>query len=148
MKINFPQYPCKIQYKNGKPTIFDIIRKKYVALTPEEWVRQHLLHFMINEKAYPKSLIAVEMSLSVNTLSKRADIVAYNNEGNAIMIIEFKAPEVSLSQSTFDQAARYNLSLQVPYLVISNGSDTICSKIHIEDQSFSILDAFPEYSSL
>ena len=148
MQLPFGEYQFNYQEQAGKKLIFDIIRKKYIALTAEEWVRQHILHFMIEALEYPKGLIAVEMGLRVNDLFKRADIVIHNNSGQPLMLVECKAPEIKLAQHIFDQAARYNLALQVPFLVISNGSDTICSRISFNDNSFEIMDHFPPYEQL
>ena len=145
MQLPFGQYQFSYQEQSGKKLIFDIIRKKYIALTAEEWVRQHILHFMIEALEYPKGLIAVEMGLRVNDLFKRADIVVYNNSGQPIMLVECKAPEIKLAQHIFDQAARYNLALRVPFLVITNGENTLCSRIHFENNSFEILNTFPDF---
>ena len=124
--------------------IFDVIRKKFVPLTPEERVRQYWLHYLIAEKKYPRSLIAVEMSLQVNQLAKRCDIVVFDKHGSPVLIVECKAPEVKILQKVFDQIARYNLALRVKYLVVSNGSEHHCCEIDFEKKKYFFLDSLPE----
>lgn len=146
--IDFPPYDLRFGTENGRKTIFDVVRKKFVALTPEEIVRQHIIHYLLTEKEYPKALLAVEMALTYNTMSRRCDIVAYHNTGQPLLIVECKAPEVKLSQAVFNQAARYNEVLQVPYLVITNGHECYCSRIDLEQQQYSFRQEIPAYSSL
>lgn len=128
--------------------IFDIIRKKYVALTKEEWVRQHFIHYMIQEKGFPLSLISVERGLKLLKMQKRYDIVIFNNKGEPKLIVECKSPEISLSQDAFDQAARYNMGLKVDYMIISNGIDHYCCKINYENDDYTFLDDIPKYSEI
>lgn len=128
--------------------IFDIIRKKYVALTKEEWVRQHFIHYMIQEKGFPLSLISVERGLKLLKIQKRYDIVIFNNKGEPKLIVECKSPEISLSQDAFDQAARYNMGLKVDYMIISNGIDHYCCKINYENDDYTFLDDIPKYSEI
>jgi hypothetical protein len=132
----------------GKEEIFDYWRKKYVVLTPEEWVRQQFLLLLVEEKGYPRSLIAVEKSISVNRLSKRFDAVVYDHTGHPAMLIEFKAPSVALSQKTMEQAGRYNLHLKVNFLIISNGAQHYCCKIDHQNQTFTFLSEIPHYAQL
>lgn len=143
MYIRFAEYDFKVKHEGSQSFIFDSVRKRYVALTPEEWVRQHWLRYLIEEKKYPRSLIAVEMSLKLNTLSKRCDIVVYGNNGSPQLIVECKAVSVRILQNVFDQVARYNLSLKVKYLVVSNGKETFCCEIDFEKQSFIFLEELP-----
>src|ERR1035437_936674 len=110
VKLNLPEYKFRIQKSEKETRIFDSIRKKFIVLTPEEWVRQNFIHYIIEEKKYPVSLIAVETGLKYNRLKKRSDIIIYDRKGNVWMIIECKAPEVKISQDTFDQVATYNMS--------------------------------------
>lgn len=134
--------------QEGKEEIFDYWRKKFVALTPEEWVRQQFLKFLVTEKGYPQSLIAVEKLILVNRLSKRFDAVVYNQLLKPVMLIEFKAPTIALSQKTMEQAGRYNLSLKVNYLVISNGAQHYCCKIDHQNETILFLTEIPEFNQL
>jgi len=144
--LNLPQYNLKIKQSEGKSSVFDIIRKKYVALTREEWVRQNFIHFLIEEKHYPQSLISVEYSMKLLKMHKRSDIVLFDNQGSPRLIVECKAPEIKISQDTFDQAARYNMSLKVDYLIVTNGLDHYCCKINYEKESYEFLTDIPDYS--
>jgi hypothetical protein len=147
LPLNLPQYEFAI--KHGNPTkIFDVIRKKYVKLTPEEWVRQNFLKYLISEKNYPSSLILIEQTLQVNKLKKRCDAVIYDNSAQPLMIIEFKKPDVPIDQKVFDQIARYNIPLKVKYLMVSNGLQHYCSLIDFENSTFRFLEDIPPYSSL
>ena len=121
VSLNLPKAELKIKNSENTLYIFDIIRKKYVVLTPEEWVRQHIIHYLINSKGYPKSLIAVEKQLTINTLKKRFDILVFNKQGLPGLIIECKSPSTNISQDTFDQIARYNLKLNAALLMVTNG---------------------------
>ncbi|MEA3477362.1 MAG: type I restriction enzyme HsdR N-terminal domain-containing protein [Bacteroidota bacterium] len=148
IRLNLPEYDLKTQQSGDKLMIFDIIRKKYVALTKEEWVRQHFIHYMIQEKGFPLSLISVERGLKLLKMQKRYDIVIFNNKGEPKLIVECKSPEISVSQDAFDQAARYNMGLKVDYMIISNGIDHYCCKINYENDDYTFLDDIPEYSEI
>ncbi len=126
--------------------IFDVVRKRFVALTPEEWVRQHIIHYLLEDKKTSRSLLAVEKMLMLNGLSKRTDIVVYNNQGLPQMIVECKAPSVKITQAVFDQAARYNLTLRVKYLLMTNGTDSYCCEVDWEKESFKFLKELPSIS--
>lgn len=143
-KLNLPQYPIKIKKEGGKEFIFDSIRKKYLVLTPEEWVRQNFIQYLIHDKKYPASLIAIEKGLKLNELQKRADALFYK-DSKPHVLIEFKAPNVKITQETFEQIARYNMVFKVPYLIVSNGMDHYCSKIDFETNSFKFLKEIPDY---
>jgi hypothetical protein len=119
--LNFPSYKFRIKNSENNTHIFDVIRKKFVVLQPEEWVRQHCIQFLINEKNFPVSLINVEKVVQINGLNKRYDIVVYNSDGSIYLIVECKAPRVKISQSAFDQIARYNLALKASCLMVTNG---------------------------
>lgn len=147
MQLNFPPIDAQIRVQNGKQFIYDIIRKKYIALTPEEWVRQHLVHFLINERQCPKGLIAVERGLKHNGLQRRFDVVVYSRNLTPWLIVECKAPQVAITQQTFDQIARYNMSLQVPYLLVTNGLQHFCCEIDYLQRSFSYLQDMPFFYS-
>jgi type I site-specific restriction endonuclease len=146
-ELNLPPYKFNIRENGTRTEIFDAFRKKYVVLTPEEWVRQNFLQYMITEKKYPASLIIVEAGLKYNQLTKRADIVAYNKEGKAFLIVECKAPEVKITQDVFDQIARYNMTFKVKYLVVTNGLQHFCCEMNYNDNSYIYLKDVPEYPS-
>lgn len=146
--LNLPQYPLKIKEENGTRYIFDAIRKKYLVLLPEEWVRQNFVQFLVCDKNYAASLIAIEKGLKLNELQKRADIVIYNNQGKPIVLIECKAPKIKINQEVFEQVARYNMVFKVPYLVVTNGLEHFCAKVDFETNSFEFLEDIPDYKSL
>jgi hypothetical protein len=150
-KLSFPEYSFKLQTlpAGGQSLkIFDIIRRKFVNLTPEEWVRQHLLHYLVNERKFPSSLLSVEKKLMVNRLLKRTDVVAYTSSLKPVMLAECKAPSVKLDQQVFDQAARYNFSLGLDYYLITNGLEIICCRVDRVNQSYQFLETVPDYSTL
>ncbi len=144
-QLNLPSYSFRLKSSENKTLIFDIVRKKYVILTPEEWVRQHVLHFLIEEKKYPISLIAVEKQLKVNTLNKRTDIIVFNTQGAPEILIECKAPSVAISQNSFDQIARYNLTLQSNYLMVTNGLEHFYCQMDLENETYLFLKELPNY---
>lgn len=146
LALNLPDYPFRLKRENNTSYIFDEIRKKFLVLTPEEWVRQHLIQFLITYKKYPRSLIKLEGGLKLNSLQKRSDILLFNNSGEKVMLVECKAPSVKISQATFDQVARYNFIHRVKYLVVSNGLQHFCSEIDFEKGSYNFLNELPEYS--
>ncbi len=145
-KLNFPTYSFRFKNSENKPFIFDDIRKKFVVLQPEEWVRQHCVQFLIEEKKYPKSLINVEKELKVNGLKKRYDIVIFNSDGSIHLIVECKAAKISINQNTFDQIARYNLALNAKYLMITNGINHYYCTMDFEDQRYHFLNDIPSYN--
>ena len=134
--LNLPGYDTKISSKDGKPTIFDPLRKCYVALTPEEWVRQHFVHFLIEHCNYPATLMGNEVGLTLNGTKKRCDTVVYDRNLKPRIIIEYKAPTVKINKEVFSQIARYNLVLKVDYLIISNGIQHYCCRMDYEKNSF------------
>jgi len=145
-KLNLPEYQHKIKTENSKKSIFDFIRKKYVALTPEEHVRQSFIRFLIEEKNYPKNLIGVEIAVPINDMKKRADIVLYNRNGNVTMITECKAPSVKITQKTIDQIARYNLILKAELLFVTNGINHFCLQLDVKNQKYKFLKEIPDYN--
>jgi len=147
-KLNLPEFSFRIKTEEGKSFIFDSLRKKFVRLTPEEWVRQNFVQFLIGSKNFSAPLIAVETSIKVNNNPQRADLVVYNRVGQPLLIAEFKAPEVKIGQQTFDQIVRYNMQLKVPFLIVSNGLDHYCCKINYSDNSYSFLPEIPEFLSI
>lgn len=148
LPLNLPSYPAKIQQRNGKNVIFDPLRKKYVALTPEEWVRQHFVHLLTEHKGYPKGLLANEIQLDLNGTKKRCDTVLFNKDLSARMIVEYKAPNVEITQAVFDQITRYNMVLKVEYLIVSNGLRHYCCRINYSTMQYTFLADIPAYSEL
>ena len=144
IELNLPMADLRLKTEGQSKQIFDSVRKKFVALTPEEWVRQHFIHFMINTKKYPASLMGVEMLVKVNNLSQRSDIVVFQSNGKPWLIVECKAPHITINQDTFYQAARYNSSLKVPFIVITNGLEHYC--LHFNGKDFDYLDDLPDFS--
>jgi hypothetical protein len=130
------------QIKNA-PIIFDPVRRRNVAATPEELVRQRWIQYLIEEKKYPRSLLSIEKELRLNRLKKRCDIVVFNRMGNPFMILEFKSSGVAISNAVFEQIARYNLVLKVPYLVVSNGNEHFCCRIDFDKKAFEFIDQLP-----
>jgi type I site-specific restriction endonuclease len=145
-KLNFPPYNFRLRENDSRPEIYDEVRKKWVTLSPEEWVRQHAMRWLVEEKKYPAALLAVEKSIVVNGLTKRCDIVAFNRDGNPLLVIECKAHDVEISQTVFDQAARYNLTLNVDLFLLTNGMNHFCCRADHENKSYLFLKELPEYS--
>ena len=147
-ELNLPSFDKKVIQKEGKPFIFDIIRRQYVALTPEEWVRQHFVHFLIGTKGYPQSLMANEVQLKLNGMSRRCDTVVYDRTLKPRVIVEYKAPTVNITQQVFEQICRYNMVLQVDYLIVSNGLVHYCCKVDHATRTHTFLKEIPEYSQV
>lgn len=148
LQLNLPSAALKITRKENRDYVFDTLRKKYVALTPEEWVRQNFVHFLIRYKNYPVGLLANEVQISLNSTKKRCDTVLYNRNLTARMIIEYKAPSVNITQEVFNQITRYNIVLKVDYLIVTNGINHYCCKVDYRNNSYSFLRDIPEYSEL
>ena len=148
LSLNLPAFETKISLRDEKKVIFDVIRKRYVALTPEEWVRQHFVHFLIDHKQYPSALLANEVLLNLNGTKKRCDTVLYTRDLSAKMIIEYKAPHIEITQSVFDQITRYNMVLKVDYLIVSNGMQHFCCRMDYAHQSYTFLQDIPDYNAL
>mgnify|MGYP006083421985 CR=1 FL=1 len=144
-ELNFPSYSFRLKSSENKTLIFDIIRKKYVVLTPEEWVRQHVVLFLINEKKYPASLITLEKQLKINGIIKRTDIIVYNIKGTPEILVECKAPSVKISQDTFDQIARYNLTAKSTFLMVTNGFNHYYCQINTKNETYLFLKDIPNY---
>lgn len=143
--LNFPAYPFKIKQEDGKTSIFDELRKRFLVLTPEEWVRQHLVKFLIEEKNYPRTLIKLEGGLKLNALQKRTDILLFNTRGEKLMLVECKAPSVKITQETFDQVARYNFVHRVQWLVVSNGLQHFCCEVDFVKGDYTFHEDIPGY---
>ena len=148
LRLNLPSYETKITTENGKTRIFDILRKSHVALTPEEWVRQHFVHYLISAKGYPASLMANETAINLNNIKLRCDTVVYDKNLIPRVIIEYKAPSVTINKNTFSQIARYNLVLKVDYLIISNGLKHYCCKMDYTNNSYTFMQEIPEYKTI
>ncbi|MBR6621686.1 MAG: type I restriction enzyme HsdR N-terminal domain-containing protein [Bacteroides sp.] len=148
LSLNLPPFDVKMQQRNGKNFIFDPLRRKYISLTPEEWVRQHFIHFLTNYKGYPKGLLANEIQLNLNGTKKRCDTVLFNKDLSARMIIEYKAPNIEITQAVFDQITRYNMVLKVEYLIVSNGIHHYCCHIDYSTMQYTFLPDIPTYSEL
>ena len=146
-KLNFPTYSFRFKNSKNKVAIFDEIRKKFIILTPEEWVRQHVIRYLIEEKNFPKSYINVEKLIKVNDLSKRYDIVVYQPNGEFFLLVECKAPEVKITQQTFDQIARYNLVLNAKYLMVTNGLNHYFCQMDFENEKYIFLQELPKFES-
>ncbi|MBT8257054.1 MAG: type I restriction enzyme HsdR N-terminal domain-containing protein [Bacteroidia bacterium] len=144
-KLNFHSYSFRFKNRENKALIFDEVRKKFVVLNPEEWVRQHCIQYLIQNKKIPKSLINAEKQLKVNDLNKRYDIVAFHPDGRIFLIVECKAPSVSINQETFDQIARYNLSLNADYLMITNGLDHYFCRMDFDNKTYHFLKEIPNF---
>tara|TARA_R100001369_G_scaffold90003_1_gene128363 strand:+ start:1924 stop:2364 length:441 start_codon:yes stop_codon:yes gene_type:complete len=142
-QLNFPKYQFRFKSSENKTLIFDEIRKKFIILTPEEWVRQHVVQFLISEKKYPKSLINVEKQLKVKDTVKRYDVVVYNRDGNIFLIVECKAPSIPITQQTFDQIARYNLVANATYLMVTNGLEHYYCQMDYENEKYIFLRDLP-----
>jgi Type I restriction enzyme R protein N terminus (HSDR_N) len=144
--LNLPEFEFAIKTEGQSKQIFDPVRKRFVTLTPEEWVRQHFLRYMTDYRSYPGSLLAVEKQVKVNNLNQRADIVVYNREGKPWLIVECKAPSVNIDHDTFLQAARYNLSLNVPFFALTNGIEHFC--LFFNGEAFEFLNDLPDFPAV
>ena len=147
-RLNLPPFEIKLRGTKAQPQIFDILRKKYIALTPEEWVRQHFVHFLVEHKGYPAALMANEIQLKVGEKTLRADSVLYSRDLNPRMIIEYKAPHIPITQKVFDQISIYNMLLHVDYLVVSNGLQHYICKMDYNDKKYLFLEDIPDYKEL
>ena len=146
--LNLPSYPFKITEQNGQLSVFDVIRKRSIIITPEEWVRQHFVQYLINQKHYPKALIKLEGGHKLFGTAKRTDIIVYNPEGIKILLVECKAPSVVIDQKAFDQIARYNMVQKVKLLAVSNGIKHYYCRIDFEKHSFTFLEDLPDYNEI
>lgn len=144
-ELNFPKFEYRFKSTENKVSIFDVIRKKFIILQPEEWVRQHCVHYLINAKKFPKSLINVEKELTINGLKKRYDIVVFNSDGSIHLIVECKSHKIKIDQTTFNQIARYNLVLNATYLMVTNGLNHYYCEMDMEKEQYIFLEAIPDY---
>ena len=148
LQLNLPAYDFRVKKMSDKLVIFDSQRKKYVALNPEEWVRQHFIRFLIEEKGYPAARLAIEKQLEMNGMKKRCDAILYNEWAAPLLIIELKAPHIPISQATFDQVAVYNAKLKVDFFMISNGLEHYCCKVNVENSRYDYFNDIPTYNQL
>jgi hypothetical protein len=146
--LNLPTYSFSVKSDEGRSYIFDPIRKKYVLLTPEEWVRQHFLQFLIQDKGFPASLVAVEKEFSFNRMKKRTDILAHNNRGEPVMLVECKSPSVPVTENVFNQIGLYNLAYKVPWLVVTNGMKHYCCRFDMGEGKYLFVDRIPEWTTV
>ena len=144
-QLNLPNAVLKTKLVEGTMQVFDAVRKKYLILTPEEWVRQHFIHYLNSEKKYPLGLMGVEQMVKYNEQSTRADIVLYNAEGKPNMIVECKAPKVKITQDAFNQIAKYNFKLRVDFLVVTNGMQHFCCAMDYENNKITFLEEIPQF---
>ena len=146
--LNLPTYSFKLKSEGGRNLIFDDIRRRYVALTPEEWVRQNFIRYLISEKSYPPALITLEKQFAYNKMVKRSDILVYNRKGDPVLMIECKATGVKVNQQVFDQIALYNLKFNVPYLIVTNGIHHYCCRYDVSQGGYRFLEEIPDYPGL
>lgn len=148
LSLNLPKYETKICERDGKLQIFDQLRKCHVALTPEEWVRQHFVNFLIESRGFPAALMANEVAITVNGMKRRCDTVVYDRQLQPRVIVEYKAPTVKITKEVFAQISRYNLTLKVDYLIVSNGLQHYCCRMDYPNNSYSFLQEIPEYTKI
>lgn len=144
--LEFPAYDFRLKNSENKPYIFDPVRKKFVHLTPEEWVRQHVLQFLMHTKGYPNSLINVEKEINIYNTKKRYDVVVFNSDGSIFLVVECKRPKVAITQTTFDQIARYNLQLKAAVLMVTNGLQHYYCAMDFEQERYHFLEELPSYT--
>ncbi|MDR2293410.1 MAG: type I restriction enzyme HsdR N-terminal domain-containing protein [Prevotellaceae bacterium] len=148
LQLNLPHYDAKLIEKGDKSFIYDPLRRKEVALTPEEWVRQNFVHFLITDRLFPKELIANEVTINMNSISKRCDTVIYNNVLEPVAIVEYKEPNVKITEQVFEQIARYNSVIKAPYLIVSNGFTHYCCNMDYKNMNCNFLKEIPMYSEI
>lgn len=147
-KLSLPSFDVRLQKAEGKTLIYDIIRKKYVVLTPEEWVRQHFVHYLISDLGYPKPLISVETGIKYHALAKRTDIIVYNRKGMPFVLVECKSSAINLNQKVMEQALMYNRTINAEYIILSNGLENSCIKIKTDQQSVEFLPNLPRFEEI
>ena len=147
-RFNLPSYNIKIIEKDGKKYVYDALRRKEVALTPEEWVRQHFINYLVSMKSFPPERMANEVTIRLNGLSKRCDTVVYDDYMNPLLIAEYKAPDIPVSTTVFEQIVRYNYRLKVPYLIVSNGITHYCCHIDYRQMTYNFLRKIPTFTEI
>jgi hypothetical protein len=146
--LNLPTYSFSVKSKAGGNYIFDAIRKKYIVLTPEEWVRQNFIQYLVQDKGFPSALITVEQQFSFNKMKKRCDILVYNRLGDPVLLAECKAPSVPISRKAFDQIGLYNLTHHVPWLIVTNGMKHYCCRYIEHEDNYRFADFIPDWSEV
>ena len=146
--LNLPKTELKVTTKAGKPHVFDFLRRKYVTLTPEEWVRQQFVHFLVDSRGYPAECIGNEVSIRLGSMRKRCDTVVYGREAEPLMIVEYKSPGVEITQQVFDQISRYNIRLRVKWLIVSNGLQHYCCHIDYANGTYRFVEDIPSYTDI
>jgi hypothetical protein len=147
-ELNLPQYSFKITGKEGSEMILDPFRRKYVKLTPEEWVRQNFVQYLVREGKYPAGLIGIEVMFRYNKLKRRVDILVHKRSGEPVMIVECKSPDIKIDEKIFDQIVCYNMKFKVPYIVVTNGLVSYACKINHLENNFEFLLVIPLYEDL
>ena len=142
--LNFQPYQFRFKNSENKVAIFDEVRKKFIILTPEEWVRQHVVHYLMKEKNYPKSWVNVEKQIKINGLTKRYDVVVFNPDGSIYILVDCKAPEIKINQNTFDQIARYNMVIKAQYLMVTNGLEHYFCQMDYKNEKYHFLQELPQ----
>lgn len=148
LALNLPKTELKVISKDGKQQVFDVLRRRFVVLTPEEWVRQQFVHFLIRHKGYPAECIGNEVSITLGATKKRCDTVIYGNHAEPLMVIEYKSPNVEITQKVFEQICRYNIKMKVEWLVVSNGLQHYCTRIDYENGSYQFVEDIPAFTSI
>ena len=148
MELNLPSFDIRLHRDDEGVIIFDRLRKKFIILTPDEWVRQHFVNYLINHKGFPESLMANEIGITLNGTRRRCDTVVFDKHGSPMVIVEYKASSIVISQSTFDQIVRYNMVLHARYLIVSNGMNHYCCRIDYDNMSYDFLKEVPDYADL
>ncbi|MFD2866259.1 type I restriction enzyme HsdR N-terminal domain-containing protein [Mucilaginibacter antarcticus] len=146
--LNLPPYPFKITDENGALSLFDEIRKRNIIITPEEWVRQHFVQYLIGHKNYPKSLLKLEGGHKLHGKQKRSDIIAFNTAGDKVLMVECKAPGVPINQKVFDQVARYNIVHKIGLLAVTNGLQHFYCRINFERKNYQFIEELPDYQKM
>jgi hypothetical protein len=147
LSLNFPEFEFKFKDLDGKLSIFDSLRKKYLILTPEEWVRQHMICFLVQYQNYPRGLFSLEKGLIYNSLQKRFDILVLDRNGNPFLLIECKAPEISLTTKTIEQVAVYNKTIGAQYMGISNGRHHLFFRFNLQSENYDQISDLPHFES-
>lgn len=148
LDLNLPPFNINVKKTDGRLSVFDKLRRKFVTLTPEEWVRQHFINYLITEKGYPQALIANEIQINLNNQKRRCDSIVYDKTISPLVIVEYKSPDVEITQAVFDQIVRYNIVLKVKYLIVSNGLSHYCCRMDYSTQTFEYLADIPTYKEL
>jgi hypothetical protein len=148
LALNLPKTELKVISKDGKQQVFDVLRRRFVVLTPEEWVRQQFVHFLIRHKGYPAECIGNEVSITLGATKKRCDTVIYGSNAEPLMVIEYKSPNVEITQKVFEQICRYNIKMKVEWLVVSNGLQHYCTRIDYENGTYQFVEDIPAFTSI